>query len=798
MKKLLLIDANSLIHRAFHALPPLISSDGRPSGALYGLSSLLIKTLKEEKPDYVAAAFDRPEPTFRKEMFDDYKAKRPKAPDELISQIIEARELFKVFNIKTFEKPGFEADDIIGTLAKKFGQGDISVTILTGDLDSLQLVDDGKVLVKILKKGVSETSLYDEGAVIGRYGLPPALLPDYKGLVGDKSDNIPGIKNVGPKTAEKLLKRFGSLENIFSEGSPEDKELKNILPFKEIALISKELGKIKCDVPLNLNIIDLKTKSLPKNELEDYFKRWDFKSLSGRIEGTPKESETKILNAFFISKEEDLNETKLRSKNFKVAWEWKPIIKSLIKKDRETPLNIFDIFVAFWLNKPESVRLSKEIIIKNLTGREPSEDESDWKNSFLILKNKIEKNGLSKVFYEIEMPLVEVLAEMEMIGIKIDKASAQKTLGEMRNVLEGLSRDIYKEAGSVFNINSPKQVSEIIFKGRELKSKRIKKTKSGQPSTSFEALSSIRGEKIIDLILSYRETFKMESTYLAPIINLSDDDNRLRTSFVQTSTSTGRLSSEKPNLQNIPQESSWSKKIRDVFISDEGWSLVSFDYSQLELRLLADVSGDINLIDAFLKNLDIHTKTASEIFGIPEEKVTKEERRVGKTLNFGVVYGMGPRAFSEMSGVSQNEAAIFIKKYFDTFPTIKKWQDETKLFSAENGFVENKNGRKRWFDKSLNQKIISDNERAAINMPIQSLEADIIKTAMIKTNHLGSGIKLILTIHDELLFEIRDDILIEAADKIRKIMENIDKFAVPLKVEVKHGKKWGSLEKYEY
>ncbi len=807
MKKLLLIDANSLIHRAFHALPPLTSKEGRPSGALYGLASILLKVMREEKPDYVAAAFDRPEPTFRKEMFGDYKATRPKAPDELVSQIVEARNLFEAFQIKSFESPGFEADDIIGTAAAKFGgEKDLTVKILTGDLDALQLVRGGKVVVEILKKGVSETATYDEAAVTERYGLTPQKLPDYKGLVGDKSDNIPGVKNIGPKTAEELIKRYGDLEGIFAASDPGDKAKAKIVPSREIAFLSRKLATIKTDVPVELSLNHLKFDGLDERSLVPYFEERGFESLIKRLrpgektdarENESEAEETKTLNAFFVEPGSDLGPAKFLSKNAAVAWEWKPIMKNLIKDSKPIPPNVFDITVAAWLLNPDSGSVPREEISKKY-------GSFSWKNLFAILERKIEKNGLADVFYRIEMPLIEVLARMELWGISIDKKAAAETRRELEGALGKAAAEIYAGAGATFNINSPKQVSEILFEKLNLKSSKGRKTKSGRFSTSSDALSKLKGMKIVDAILEYRGMSKMMSTYLDPIVNLTNEDGRLRTTFLQTGTSTGRLASEKPNLQNIPQESIWSKKIRDVFVAEDGFSLVSFDYSQLELRLLAHVSGDKNLKEAFAKNLDIHKITASQIFGVPPNLVTKEERRIGKTLNFGIVYGMGARALSETGGIGLKEAETFIKKYFERFPAIKTWQEKVKKEVAVKGFAENMNGRKRWFTESFNPMTRSENERAAVNMPIQSLEADILKTAMtramsfMKENGLAdSRMRLLLTIHDELLFEMQDDILREIIPRISNIMEKTDGVSVPLTVEVGRGKKWGSLKKHE-
>lgn len=814
MKKLLLIDANSLIHRAFHALPPLTSNEGNPSGALFGLSSILLKTVREQKPDYIAAAFDRPEATFRKEMFDDYKATRPKAPDELVSQIIEARNLFGAFGIKTFEKAGFEADDIIGTLAERFGgNGDgVEVVILTGDLDSLQLVRGKEVTVEILKKGVSETARYDEAAVVERYGLPPKLLADYKGLVGDKSDNIPGVKNVGPKTAERLLKEYGNLEGIFSPKAKGDPAAEKIGPSKDIALLSKKLGTIDREVSVSAKLGDLAFGGIPEEKLRNYFSRWNFESLAKRIGNSPVAASgpaappdrTSILNASFIPSAGELNETARRTKGAKVAWEWKPIAKDLLRSEKSIPQNIFDLSIAFWLLHPDAGNPSREEIAEKILRRKYDGEDLIWKNLFPLLNERLAKNGLAGIFADLEMPVVGILAAMELAGIKTDPAAARSIVAELDGRLSGLSRSIERLAGFSFNLNSPKQVAEALFEKLKLTPAKRKKTKSGNFSTSSEALASLRGTEIVDLILEYREAFKMKSTYLEPILAMTENDGRLRTTFLQTGTATGRIASEKPNLQNIPQESSWSEKIRNVFVAEEGWSLASFDYSQLELRLLAHVADGKSLKKAFRNNLDIHAMTAAEIFGVPEGAVTKEQRRIGKTLNFGVAYGMGARAFSQTAGIELREAERFIAKYFEKFPSIRRWQEEVKASANRDGFVQNPHGRKRWFPEPWNGRVAAENERAAINMPIQSLGADILKKAMIDSSHFikrseefKGKIRMILTIHDELLFEIRDDILREVIPTIAGIMENAESISVPLKIETKVGKRWGDLKKYE-
>ncbi|MGC9610660.1 MAG: DNA polymerase [Minisyncoccia bacterium] len=813
MKKLLLIDANSLIHRSFHALPPLTGKGGVPTGALYGLAGALLRILSEHKPDYAVAAFDRPEPTFRKEMYEAYKAHRPKAPDELVSQIIEAHNLFREFGINYFEKPGFEADDIIGTFVKKFG-GDknLKIVILTGDLDSLQLIKGEKIVVETFKRGVSETLIYDERGVFDRYGLKPAQMTDYKGLVGDASDNIPGVRGIGPKTAETFISKYGSLEKLFENMPESDPAGKKVLPFKKEALFSKELATINRDVPIEVSSEEIKFPGLEKEKLSAYFEKFGFESLIRRMEGIKKPKETKE-PAQFQEKLFPLPEPEItlgeKNGRFQVAWDWKPIFKKFIGENKKIPKDIFDLLIAGWLLNPDETEISPEAILNKFLGRSAGKTNNGVVLSelSLILEKKMKQEGLERVFYEIEMPLIETLAWMEVWGVGLEKNKLKNLLRKMEDKLNALTKRIYAAAGGDFNINSSRQVAEALFEKLKIKSEKIKKTGTGLRSTSEEVLLSIKDEHpVVTDILTYRETFKIKSTYVEPLLKLCGQDGRIRTNFIQTGTATGRLASEKPNLQNIPQESEWAKELREAFIVPKGCSFFSFDYAQLELRLLAHMSGDENLIAAFEKNQDIHTLTASRILKIPSTEVSRNARRLGKTLNFGVVYGMGPRAFAQSAGVSLEEGKKFISDYYREFPKVKKWQDEVKAQAAARGYVENLNGRRRWFwTDARHPKIMGEIERAAVNMPLQSLGADVIKMAMIKSFALmkekgwfGDEIKMVLTVHDELLFEIRDDILSKAVPLIKDIMEDIYPLAAPLKVDVRYGKNLGDLREYKH
>ncbi len=714
--KLLLIDANALIHRCFHALPPLTSSQNKPAGALYGLSALLIKILDEQSPDFVAAFFDRPEPTFRKKMYDDYKIQRPKAPDELVSQIIDAHELFNAFGIKTFEIAGFEADDLIATTARKFqNASDLKIIILTGDLDSLQIVKGDKVVVETLKKGISETIIYDETAVKERFGVLPRQLPDYKGLVGDPSDNIPGVPGVGPKTAAPIIQKFSTLDDFFKNADVnEEKSYQKIFNFKNQAILSRDLAIFHFEAPLeikDLSALKYEPSNKENSKTIAYFEKTGFKSLMKRISSKPEK------NQFGT-------------------------IKTASKK---TP---------------------------------PSRQG-----------HLLEADASAENIQKIEKPLTPILRQMEIWGIKVDREKLKEMEISVNEEINELVKKIYRETGGeIFNINSPKQLAKILLKKFGIKLK----------STNAQKLAALKEKpEIINLVLKYRELFKLKSTYIEPLAKLIKDDSRIHTTFIQLGAATGRLASESPNLQNVPDI------IRPAFIAEKNYKFAAFDYSQIELRILATLTGDPKMLEFFKKGEDIHTMTASQIFNVSPDNVVPQMRKVAKTLNFGVIYGMGVRKFSQESGLSQNEAKKFITEYFKDFSTIKKWHQDIITNARIDGFVENLNGRKRILAgiNSLNPKERTDAERMAINFPIQSLAADIIKLAMAKTKEKleelgvwGTDTKMLLSIHDELIFEIKDKPeLKKTTDAIEKIMESVYKLKVPLKVNVKIGDNWGEL-----
>ncbi len=660
MKELLLIDANSLIHRSFHALPPFTAPSGEPTGALYGLSSILLKISKEQEPDYWAAAFDRPEPTFRKELFKDYKAHRPKAPDELVSQIIKAHELFEKFGIKTFEQPGFEADDLIAALVKHFKpEKGLKIIILTGDLDTLQLVTDDKVMVETPKKGVSEMVIYNEKAVQERYALNPEQLPDYKGLVGDSSDNIAGVLGIGPKTAGRLLGEYYSLENLYKalkakplkEFPKKDQNLfQKLLNNETQAFFSKKLVLLNQEIKLSVSLGDLGRQNLG-NSLLDYFTQLGFKSLVARLSNhaspaeasvSSKKTKTKQTKALFlINKEEAIQKKQgLASSELKVGFGLKSLIKELKKENLELADPIFDLEIVAWLVDSDQKDYSLEALSRRFLRRWVQEPRELYPLLFNFFDKKLQEFELTKISEEIEMPLIKVLAAMEERGIKVDKSSLINLSQGLASGIKNLEEKIYQLSDLTFNLNSPKQLAEVLFE-------KLKIGKGKKYSTEAQYLNTLRQEHpIIDSILEYREAFKIKSSFVDPIIEYLGNDSRLHTTFNQTGTTTGRLSSEKPNLQNVPTGSVWGSKLRKAFEAEPGFSLVAFDYSQIELRILASVSGDEKRKKAFFEDQDIHKLTASQVFNVGLDEVTPVMRQLGKTLNFGVVYGRNKQAES--------------------------------------------------------------------------------------------------------------------------------------------------------
>jgi DNA polymerase-1 len=828
MQSVLLIDAHALIHRAFHALPPLTGPSGEPTGALYGLARILLKVMGRGEFTHIFAAFDRPEPTFRKDSFADYKAHRPKAPDELITQLIAARELFRTFGVPVVEVPKVEADDIIGTLAVRFAKEGHKVTILTGDLDALQLVHDPLITVETFKKGVSETFIYDEAAVRERYGFGPEHVPDLKGIMGDASDNIKGVPGVGEGSALKLVKAYGNVADIYKALKREGEEkvathagiqarfAKIMAMNEDAATFSRKLATIDTGVPLEVTLKEGLFKGVPTETLSPYFSRMGFESLvkstgatapseTGPSDGTVSPAKDFPSDAIFVKSAGDARKkiTLLSKGGEKVAYGWKEILKTLGARAAKVMGPLFDLSVAGWIVDPDEKDFSRDALLLRLSPKRlPSGQAGVSSDAALyhFLKKKISESGLSRVFEHIEMPLIPVLADMERAGIPVDRGRLDELAHTMRKELKVLEEKIYREAGGAFNVNSPRQVAEVLFERLMIGTEKKRKTRTGQRRTGKDILDGLKGaHPVVPLLLEYRETFKIFSSFVEPLLSAIAEDGNVHTTFLQTGTATGRLASERPNLQNIPQGSKWAKPLRSAFVAPKDFLLVSFDYSQLELRLLAHASGDVALTRAFNEGKDIHALTAAKVFSVLPSGVTPLMRRTAKTLNFGIVYGMGARAFAASSGLTLPEAKRFMETYFNEFPRVREWQERVKEEAKTNGYVTNENGRRRWFLDAKQRGHMGEAERAAVNMPLQSLGADIIKMAMIATSALLQDPKersatMTLSIHDELLFKMPRGMLNTLGPRIKERMESVMHLSVPLRVDISAGPDWGTME----
>lgn len=755
MKKLVLLDSHAILHRAYHALPDFSSRKGEPTGALYGLVAMLLKIVEDLKPDYIVACFDLPGPTYRHEIYKEYKSQRKKAEDDLVAQIKRSRDIFKAFNIPVYDRPGFEADDIIGTLTEKLSDDpNLEIVIASGDMDTLQLVKGKKVKVYTLKKGIKDTIIYDEDTVKERFGFGPELIPDYKGLRGDPSDNIIGIEGIGEKTATSLVAEFGSVENIYKalENGDIKKTRAKISPRiiellkenKEEAEFSKMLATIRRDAPIDFKMPEKEfKKNIDPDKILTLFNELDFRTLGARV---------KSLFGGAVNTNESFS------------------FKEDFPKEEAEKLGI-----ALWL------------IDSNRTDPKPEEifdfaKTNDFEKAKDIVISELDKRDLRKVYENIELPLLPVIKKMEKRGVKID-VQILKALGKEYHLeLSKLEKKIWDLAGGEFNINSPKQLGEVLFDKLLLKAKNMKKTEGGARSTRESELEKLRdAHPIVPLIFEYRELQKLLSTYIDTIPSMVDEKSRLHARFIQSGTTTGRMASQGPNLQNIPIKSDLGKAIRKAFISEKGFSLASLDYSQVELRIAAFLSHDERLVEIFRNNLDVHSAVAAAVFDVPLEKVDREMRRRAKIINFGIIYGMGVNALKQNLGTDRAEAQRFYNEYFAKFSGLAKYLDSIKSLAERKGYTETFFGRRRYFE-GINSKIPyikAMAERMAINAPIQGTSADIIKIAMkkiddyLKENGYEESAYLILQVHDELVYEIKDDIAEKLVQEIKRIMENV-------------------------
>jgi DNA polymerase-1 len=914
MKKIIIIDGNALVHRAFHALPALSTKDGKVVNAVYGFTSILLKILKEMKPEYLALTFDVAKKTFRDDIYPEYKATRVKQPQELYDQIPIIKNLAQTMNISIYEKENFEADDVIGTLCQhpEVDKKELETNILTGDLDTLQLVNSHTKVIA-LKKGITDTFLYDEQAVVERFGLKPSQLIDYKALRGDQSDNIPGVKGIGEKTASELIGKFGCIERLYDELNAEktniNGKLAKILKENEAqARLSKKLVTIVTSVPLEFHLEDCLVKPFDRNKTVELFTKLEFHSLINRLpefssnQNAPQgvlfkfenvkknfhyqlvnddESFSKFLRKIVKQKHFTFDtETSsldcLVAKLLGISFSWKEseAFFVVINKERLQKLKIilenskvsksghnmkfdykilrmhgvdvegmsFDTMIASCLLNParqhnldslvlsefhhekvafqEMYESSSLIIDKkrekflNMNTRQGTqqaipveflslyscEDADFTERLFKKYSPEIEKNHFVSIFQDVEMPLVPILAEMELTGIKIDAGFLIKMSRTITKKMILIDKKIYTVAGKIFNIDSPLQLKYILFNTLKIPTKGLRNVKTGI-STAARELEKLRSfHPIVDYLIEHRELAKLKSTYTDALPKLiHPKTGRLHTSFNQTITATGRLSSTEPNLQNIPIRTPLGREIRKAFVTKKGYKIMSFDYSQLELRIAAHLSEDEQLIHIFNEDKDVHASTAAEIYKVSLEKVTKEMRSAAKTVNFGVLYGQGPKSLSEQTGMTFEQAKEFIQKYFSVFAGVRRFIEETKKLTHHKGYVETLSGRRRYLPDLYSgvQQIRAAAERMSVNTPIQGTEAELIKIAMIRIYNKikDTHARMLLQVHDELVFEVKKDDVDAFAKMILHEMEHAITLRVPLKVDISVGDNWGELEK---
>jgi DNA polymerase I len=905
---LVLFDGNGLIHRAFHALPPFtVRKTGETVGAVYGFTSILLKAINDLKPTNYAVAFDRKAPTFRHLMYADYKATRPETPAELAGQFGRVRELVQAFDIPIFEKDGFEADDILGTLSKQAATQGINTVIVTGDADMMQLVTDKtKVLYPRPRGSFGDADLYDAAAVLAKYEIGPEHIADYKALKGDPSDNIPGVKGIGEKTAVKLIQQFGSIEQIYAH-------LDEVTPPKlqallrenaEVARQSKILTTIVTDAPVTLNLEATEASHFNRSKVVELFRELEFSSLLNKLPETgepapaiipaaPNEAAPAVKTDYhLVNTPEALAALVTRlaeAKSFTFDTETtgtRPMVDQLVgisvspapgeayyvpvghtgmMQSPQLPLNpvveqlkpifndngkakiahngkfdmevldgvgitvtnlVSDTMIAASLLSEPALDLKSlafhrlKIEMTPITGligtgskqipmsQVEIEKASDYSCADAdltgrlndILTKELQTQDLWELYDETEMPLVPVLLAMEENGIAVDTkimATMSRDLGEKIRKLETTICDC---AGQTFNINSPAQLGMIL--GDKMHMEAVKK-KSGGYSTAADILEGLRGvDPIIGYVLDYRQLTKLKSTYVDALPMLvNPKTGRIHTSFNQTRTSTGRLSSSDPNLQNIPIRDEVGRRIREAFIAPEGSMLMGVDYSQIDLRALAHLSQDENLLNAFRHDEDIHTATAAQLYNVPPAEVTSNMRRLAKTVNFGVIYGMSGYGLEQATELSREDAGKFITAYFEKYPGVKKYLEATKEQARRTGYVQTILGRKRVIQdiNSSNRQVREAAERMAINMPVQGTSADIIKKAMINLHRemLSRQLKskMLLQVHDELVFEVPENEMAEMRQLVPEMMVNAIKLSIPLKVETKTGKNWGEMEK---
>lgn len=862
MKKLLILDSNSILNRAFYGVRYLSAKDGTPTNAIYGFLNILLKLIKEQEPDYICAAFDVKAPTFRHKQYEGYKAQRKPMPEGLAAQMPLAKDVLRAMGVTILEKEGYEADDIIGTVARLCEESEISCFIATGDKDDLQLASDKtKVILTVTKSGYNETIIYDDKGVKEKYHVTPTEFIDVKALMGDPSDNIPGVKGVGEKTAMSLIEKHHSIEYIYE--NIDDIGLKGAMLQKmkdgrEMAFMSKELATINRNTPIEFNAEKCVFDGFENNgELYEILKRLELNSIIKKLDlsgvDNVKENEdifkdfsyqvgdknmisgdkvTVVLdfdgdnissaavgagnNAVVLNEQDDIKELLEDDSIAKVMFDVKEAIVKL--NCRIDIKNIADdTAIAAYLVDPAKneytiEKLASEYFgtviekpeVKQLSLLDDVEtDRSEYLAKCAValgvlnerIGDKIKENGQEKLYQEVELPLVTVLAHLEINGFLVDDHQLKEFADKLGEKIDALTNEIYMLAGEEFNINSPKQLGVILFEKLELKP--VKKTKTGY-ATNADVLEKLRDKHpIVNFIMEYRQLAKLKSTYcdgLTAVVN--PNTHRIHSVFTQTVTVTGRLSSTEPNLQNIPTRTELGREIRKMFVAKDGYVLVDADYSQIELRVLAHIANDETMINAFRNNEDIHAVTASQVLGIPLEDVTKEQRSSAKAVNFGIVYGIGEFSLAQDLHISVKEAKAYIESYLEKYHGVRNYMESIKEQAKKDGYVKTMLNRIRYIPelKSPNYNIRQFGERVALNTPIQGTAADIIKLAMVRVDNrlINEGLKskLILQVHDELIVEAHKD----EVDKVKQIlseeMQGAMELNVPLKVDMSTGHSW--------
>ena len=862
MKKLLILDSNSILNRAFYGVRYLSAKDGTPTNAIYGFLNILLKLIKEQEPDYICAAFDVKAPTFRHKQYEGYKAQRKPMPEGLAAQMPLAKDVLRAMGVTILEKEGYEADDIIGTVARLCEESEISCFIATGDKDDLQLTSDKtKVILTVTKSGYNETIIYDDKAVKEKYHVTPTEFIDVKALMGDPSDNIPGVKGVGEKTAMSLIEKHHSIEYIYENIDGiglKGAMLQKMKDGREMAFMSKELATINRNTPIEFNAEECVFDGFENNgELYEILKRLELNSIIKKLDlsggDNVKENEdifkdfsyqvgdknmingdkvTVVLdfdgdnissaavgagnNAVVLNEQDDIKELLEDDSIAKVMFDVKEAIVKL--NGRIDIKNISDdTAIAAYLVDPAKneytiEKLASEYFgtviekpeVKQLSLLDDVEtDRSEYLAKCAValgvlnerIGDKIKENGQEKLYHEVELPLVTVLAHLEINGFLVDDNQLKEFADKLGEKIDALTNEIYMLAGEEFNINSPKQLGVILFEKLELKP--VKKTKTGY-ATNADVLEKLRDKHpIVNFITEYRQLAKLKSTYcdgLTAVVN--PNTHRIHSVFTQTVTVTGRLSSTEPNLQNMPTRTELGREIRKMFVAKEDYVLVDADYSQIELRVLAHIANDETMINAFRNNEDIHAVTASQVLGIPLEDVTKEQRSSAKAVNFGIVYGIGEFSLAQDLHISVKEAKAYIESYLEKYHGVRNYMESIKEQAKKDGYVKTMLNRIRYIPelKSPNYNIRQFGERVALNTPIQGTAADIIKLAMVRVDNrlINEGLKskLILQVHDELIVEAHKD----EVDKVKQIlseeMQGAMELNVPLKVDMSTGHSW--------